>query len=782
MNCANIQDCFELIDTYYRGERTGYPLLVNVECNDELQNIFGKLSADKSKRCIYVSDNCQPNGLPMKIEYIMDKVSGPESYILVGVSQAMMLCSQTAVEDVVAKLLSHPISGYAVVLLYNCRKHIQKFMAHDKKKQERVVLVDGTKSPLPRIKLMRNNVGIFDLPIFESVKELLYYLERLTDAQVKMLPSLFVITELSHEVFKDAVYAISEGEGIYEILAQKYLELANGTEYSYGNDKQWKRLAVQMQAYNDFSELICDVFGATTNLSLHLSTVLSLGDADKKWLLWLAMKMYGEPNNNYLTYVLNNSHNFNDFEEHIYCDLLDFDYDDLIYKKYYIERKILLENFPENLGMLDKFCGRSGKHQKAEVYYLTDLSEHERFEFIRCLSIYEYSEIEIKEVVQNNFPEISKYMKKFVFDRVNTTLSERDTLLHIALTDYFQEYKVQKLTNRIHSDFIKKVEQIAIDRPYCRLQARSSIVRQMDKSNSQLYFFDALGVEYLSYIQAKCEEYGLILELSIGHGELPSITEKNKDFLQFFPKESCLKISDLDQLKHHSQEFDFTKRPEPIHLFKELETIDNVLKHIRAQLVQETYRQAVIIGDHGASRLAVLFNEEDSSKLELEEKGKHSGRCCISKDDPQIPFAAYEDGYAIFANYKRFRGGRKANVEVHGGASLEEVLVPVITIAKHPDDLELCFVNPIIQLRVKESAQIVLYSNIPMKKPRLLVNGLYYEGVFEADNRHARFTMPELKRSKEYHAEVYEGDAKLPVTLSFRIQKITGTINDAFGV
>ena len=32
------------------------------------------------------------------------------------------------------------------------------------------------------------------------------------------------------------------------------------------------------------------------------------------------------------------------------------------------------------------------------------------------------------------------------------------------------------------------------------------------------------------------------------------------------------------------------------------------------------------------------------------------------------------------SDYGRFKGSRKANVEVHGGASLEEVIVPIITL------------------------------------------------------------------------------------------------------
>ena len=41
----------------------------------------------------------------------------------------------------------------------------------------------------------------------------------------------------------------------------------------------------------------------------------------------------------------------------------------------------------------------------------------------------------------------------------------------------------------------------------------------MDKKKVQCFFFDALGVEYLAFIMAKCEEYGLVSEVAIGHCE-----------------------------------------------------------------------------------------------------------------------------------------------------------------------------------------------------------------------------------------------------------------------
>ena len=197
-------------------------------------------------------------------------------------------------------------------------------------------------------------------------------------------------------------------------------------------------------------------------------------------------------------------------------------------------------------------------------------------------------------------------------------------------------------------------------------------------------------------------------------------------------------------------------------------------------MVQETITKAIIVSDHGASRLAVIYGHENSSPLVLDEKAQHSGRCWQAEYNPNIPYAAYEDGFAILANYERFRGGRKANVEVHGGATLEEVVVPVITLSRKPENIEYCFTDPIIILKQKDVATLTLYCNVPMNKPRILVGQTFYDGEFVADQKHAKFVMPELKRSREYIAEIYDGDTSLSVSLKFKIQKSMGQEVDLF--
>ena len=777
MRCSNISECFEQISAYFDGKKTGHFLLVNSENYDGYQEILQRLEADSSKKCVYISQNCLPNGLP-DVDAAVSIASGNGNYALVGLSQAQMLRSDSALAAKLDEVLSYPISGYGVVLLDHCEQTLQKFMNRDIRMKNRVVLVDGDVSPLPQIKFAKTVDECVGGQPLSDIPRLLTYLERLTDMQRQNHPAVTTASSFPVDMFRNAVYSVTAFEGIYEVLTTKYSDIAGATEKAYGTDVQWSWLASKMSGKSSFSALVCDKFGATANLSAHLSDVWESGDKKLQWLLWLSLKSFGEANNHYLTLILGNCDHVDSFEMHAYLDFADVDISHPEFERYYTERKRLLEQLPENLSLIKKYCDKLGRHQKDEVFYLTDSSAQEKYEFVRCLSLYDFTPEEIFRATRSMSKSLHLYMQDFVFDAVNTKLPESDSRFRGDLTTYFRDYKLQKLTNRIFPEFLKRVNAYAQSpRPYNKLQPRSSIISHMDKKKVQCFFFDALGVEYLAFIMAKCEEYGLVSEVAIGRCELPSITAKNKEFLQYFADEDWRKIDVLDEIKHHSQVYDYRKCEYPLHLFEELDVIDEQLRMIQSMLVQGMLEKALIVADHGASRLAVRYGHELNSSIELEESGEHSGRCCPAAEDPNLSFVAYEDGFAVLANYERFKGGRRANVEVHGGASLEEVVVPIITLTKRPDNIELCFVNPVIALKPRVTPELVLYSNVPLSKPLLLIDGDFYDGEFVADKKHARFEIPKIKRKGNYSAEVYDGEKNMSVKLEFKVQKQTREVD-----
>ncbi len=777
MHCSNTSECFKQISAYFAGKKTGHFLLVNSENYDSYQEILQRLEADSSKQCVYISQNCLPNGLP-DVDTAISIASDSSNYALVGLSQALMLRSFDALDRKLDEVLSYSISGYGVVLLDHCEQSLKKFINRDIRVKNRVILVNGEVSPLPKIRFAKTIdecVGFQPIPDFPG---LLTYLERLTDMQCRNRPVVTILSSFSVDLFQNAVYSVTASENIYDALTTKYLDIVGATEKAYGTDSQWRWLAFKMSDKSSFSALVCDEFGGIVNLSAHLSDVWESGDKKMQWLLWLSLKSFGEANNHYLTLVLENCDNVDSFETHVYLDFSDIDISHPEFERYFTERKRLLEQLPENLPLIRKYCDKLGRYQKNEVFYLTDSSAQEKYDFVRCLSLYDYTPAEIACATRSMSKSLHLYMQDFVFDAVNTKLQESESSFRDDLTIYFRDYKLQKLTNRIFPDFLKRVNAYAQSpRPYNKLQPRSSIISHMDKKNVQCFFFDALGVEYLAFIMAKCEEYGLVSEVAIGHCELPSITGKNKEFLQYFADEDWRKIDDLDEIKHHSQFYDYQKCEYPLHLFEELDVIDGQLRMIQSMLVQGILEKALIVSDHGASRLAVCYGHELDSSIELDESGEHSGRCCPAAENPNLPFAAYEDGFAVLANYERFKGGRRANVEVHGGASLEEVVVPIITLTKRPENIELCFVNPVIILKPRVTPELVLYSSIPLNKPRLLIDGDFYDGEFIADKKHVKFVISKIKRRGSYFADVYDGKKNMSVKLEFKAQRHTREVD-----
>lgn len=769
MYCKTVNECFQEINAYCVGKPWGYPLLINLENFNDFQTILQRLEADASKQCIFVSQFTQKNGLPI-IDEAIAKITGKDSFVLAGASQAAMLRNETAVDELIDELLGLSISGHTIVLLNNCKKFIDRYLQRDPRNDRRTILVEGKTSPLPQIKLTDNEAVCVGFKPLNGIQGLLKYMEKMDDTKLQAHPILTVLTNFKTSLFSQSLFPVSESNGIYDAVRMKYPDL-DLTKNEYGTQEQWGWLLSTMKDTDTFSEFVGSNFGATSNLVLYLDNVLESGNKNKIWLLWLAMKVFGAGTNKYVARIIAHSNSIDTFEYSLYTELLSIKHDDPMFGTYYTERKRILDSIPENLPYIDDYCDQTGIHEKYAVCYLTDSSERERYELVKCLSIYDYREDEILEVLKNGFPDIYCYMQPFTFDVLNTKLPDADNSLRSELTAYFAKYKQQKLTNRIFDDFIPKVGDYAVDRPFMKLQSRSSIVSKIDKNKTAFFFFDALGVEYLAFIQNKCEKYGLISEFSIGRCELPSITSANKEFENTCP--NVKKISDLDELKHHSMIYDYATCPYPIHLFRELEIIDAELRRIQTQLAQGAIQKAVILSDHGASRLAVLYGKESASNIELAEKGVHSGRCCKIDEDPNLPQVSYEDGYAVLANYERFKGGRAANLEVHGGATLEEVLVPIITLVRKPDNITYCFVDPVIKFKMGQDARITLFSNMPMKKPRIQVNGIFYDGIFIGDKKHAEFIMPELKRTNSYEAFVYDGNKNVGVTLSFSIERAT---------
>ena len=684
---------------------------------------------------------------------------------MIGLSSYVMLLGKKRAEELMARLQELSVAGHVIVLLSHMKEIRLSRMQQDQHLSYRVLLLEGDPTPLPSIYLASPEENSFGQLVLPNIQALLEKLEQYDPVGGET--SFAVRTSLHKEVFSESMYSIRSSKGIYKELLRAFPVLKGDLEESWGTKEDWERFAQEWKECLSWGALAEKHFGIDAHFSAILEQEYEQADTYETWLYWLLLKVQGASEDAYLSYALGKSRHWRDLWEHIFLSLSSLSFQMREFEKYCEGRKRLLrllegQTIPAT--WVSEYQDAIAQKGRDAIWYLFAGTAWEEKMLFQCLADYDYTKEEVMGVLKTHFPDLFVYMKSFTFT-MHQKVPER---LVSLLTKYFDDYKWQKLMNHLTPDFKTQVNTLAEHRVYNQFPIRSLALSQMKKENTKMYFVDALGVEYLSYILEKCKTYGLLLSIQVVHGELPSITSQNTEFMNA----DVTNIKDLDELKHESQTYNYEKQKIPLHLVAELKAIDGVLQTIRDGLLTKEMKSAIIISDHGATRLAVLNDEEYGAEFIVgESKGQHSGRCCQVEEDPGIPFAAYENGYAVLANYMRFKGSRKADVEVHGGATLEETLVPLLQISLKPKDPMVEFQPALVQLRKKEVGELLLVTNFDMADPYIIVNGKTYRGKLDTHRRRAIIPLPDMKRTHDYMADIYDGDTLLKEQVAFHVKK-----------
>ena len=558
-----------------------------------------------------------------------------------------------------------------------------------------------------------------------------------------------------------AIFTVHQISSAYEGIkfSARYFNLAR----SCGTDARWAELLTELNQSGNSLDAVFEKRGLGSNLESDFYVRIA-GNDYRNWLYFICLKSKTDTlQNSYLRFVLDKTNSFEDFIGNVLNATIDIPHTDKRFALFYQERKVLVEKFPES--DIANFVVNSRQVVSESIYKLTDDTRAERKEIVAWIS--KHGLIPQLETI---YPALAAYLKKYVF---------KCPELAELLTDYFEAYKRQKLSNQLELEFLGKVDKLAISRLFNRLPTRDEIMDSVDKHDTYLYWLDALGVEYLSLIEALVHKRGLSVRVSITRAELPTITSKNR---RFFDEWQGAKNGDngdkeLDEIKHKDAGgYNFTDNELPIHLAKELDIIVSVIDKASTELALRHCKRFLIVSDHGASRLAVLRRKEE--KYDTDTSGKSSGRCCKLFQPYDLPFAAEENGYLVLADYGRFKGSRAANVEVHGGASLEEVVVPIIELSLKDSSVTVKVVDEMVTVDFRTGAEIMLFFNSPVQDVSVILNGKSYPAV-QTDGNHYSVKLPDTKRAGDYPADVYAGD-NLIGKIMIKAQGKSGKVNDAF--
>ena len=379
------------------------------------------------------------------------------------------------------------------------------------------------------------------------------------------------------------------------------------------------------------------------------------------------------PDNSYLCHCFE-KYGLGEIEEHILLDIFDVmqfhnewvaEYQQLI-KGLNLKKN---ETYFEKLSIIPTYEER--------LAFLTGDTREERIYILRMVGQWlkqDAAQVCASKTLKLRYPLLQAYLG-LMPDELGSVYNE-----------YISEYKAHKLANTLpESDerFFRGIEPDSL--PF-----RYSVINQKITDSTVMLWIDGLGFEYLSLLLDKLaqSEDGTVVSCTLTQALLPTETEFNEQWKQMsVPYE---KLNKLDKLAHKGVVDDpdyYTCIEEQIAFFNRVsDKVNELLKN---------YQRVIITGDHGASRLAArFFHTRKGLPVFKDVTPLSHGRYCSIKTKP---VGVYEDlkettdssgqHYLVFTSYNHFSlsgfaaGKDDDNViygEVHGGASPEEMIVPVV--------------------------------------------------------------------------------------------------------
>ena len=754
-----LEECIKKIDRYLRSSDT-QPRFINIQNANDLDQIKQHFQVGNNL-FIKVEDYSKIDENP-SMDALLNYLSTEQGvFFLTGFTSHLKLLGEAEMRKQLSQLIHlTTTSSHIIVLCYQCEKFL---VASDIRFDRIIYTVDGEKDDKPILIFFPPEMASpVSCNIIDGVSKVA------TAIETTMSDVLYVKTHKRKSSYSLSLYHINEQNSAFEVLC-KIDPSTNQLNIDFGTDDQWSFALNEVSKYSSWMAYFANIFGSYSNLELAANNWQNF-DENKKWLYFIALKLYGAKNSWCLNHAAAEATSVNALIRCLYRSILSVEWNSLDFWNRYKERKNLLRSFSNSEEVLD-YCSMVNSKGKYTLYYLTDNTSEERALIFKNLDVYalNYEKDEIINILKNVYSDLYAYLLPFRF---------KSDLLN----SYFQTYKYQKVINKIFPEFKDIVEEQAQKREfYFLLPARTAKTEAINKSDTHLYFMDAMGVEYLGFIMEKCRQKSLLADVTICRCELPSITAFNKEFVEIFEQAGATLVPDkngiksLDDIKHHGQDdFDYRVTTLPLYLARELEIIDGILEKIRTKLVTGKCGKAVMISDHGASRLSVINNQEN--KWGMIANGVHSGRCCPKNEINECPTCATEEnGFWVLANYDRFKGSRKANVEVHGGATLEEVTIPIIEITYNAAEIEVQMLTPIIEFSMmKRNAMIQLFSKTKLGDVTISVSGKDYKKEHKVDTTDGQtfiVKLPDLRKVGDYTIDVYSNNNKVVSGLKFNARK-----------
>lgn len=339
---------------------------------------------------------------------------------------------------------------------------------------------------------------------------------------------------------------------------------------------------------------------------------------------------------------------------------------------------------------------------------------------------------------------------------------------------YFDNYRNMRLAQKNSAEYYSTIaewnkdEDSFYDWYLDRKIEYPEVILKRKNFKSKVYILDGVGAEFLGYILKLLEERGYSVEtVAYGKCHLPSITSTAKEF---YPSEYEW-ILTYDTQVIHGGSYYHVKNVE-----KALSVIEELLDEI---ISVEGENAFAITADHGSTVGHKICKKEKKYNYD---KSEHDGRCYCNKErlhiTPSPDYVTYDDElgnqWIVALNQQSLYNNSK--YAVHGGATLEELLVPVIIAQKGKRVIKPYKVKP-VGLNVSGLQKKIMFKIDPtpkdVKVELMAKDGTNTELFY---NHETKIWIGELKKGIEQDVEITVGKQ----TFKFRTVPPTKMGDDLF--
>ncbi len=736
MRCINIDEVKKRIENYLKSFNhlnSGIgALIVNVHSIQNYKQL--KVYLENRIKILNTSSFCKhTDEFPDWIEMLEEIRNSNTSLAVFGLYEHLIFSGDETMRSIINTILYNLNKTSKVIFLFfNGGNSLNEFVKCDRRLKNNILFLnDEYEENVECVFLDNAIIDISNCNICNGYKSLLYHME------IKENKNLIVKTELANYISNNYPKSIIIDSPHGYLVATGLLPAEINA--NYGSDEQWRGVSKAIKG-QPFNKYVINKFGEVSRLERCLADWKAYTDFER-WLLWLTLKTSNLPDS-YIKSVMQKCDNYEAFGSQYADVILDFD---TINDLYYAQRRIRLSSIL-NESIMRVYVKKAEAKGNNIIYYLTDVFEVEREAIIKWCSLQNVLSNHELSLIRNIYPMLYNYLDKYNYK-------------DLMFNNYFYQYKLNKVGNKITNEFLSLVNNIAIERPYNALQTRNQVFEHLDKNNASVLFVDALGLEFMSIISSLSEKNNLVFDMSIVRANIPSTTAMNKYFLEGIEREPDYRL--IDTLKHKGKnKYNFEKTKLPIHITKEIEYIKEIINIVLDRL--DSSEKVVVVTDHGASRLAVINKKKHT--YPVDSKVSELGRCCEyyeGIEELNIPYWTKDDEgrYCVLANYDRFGGKGAPSVETHGGATLEEVAIPVIEFRRLGEQVNIGIVGgKEIQFKLRQKCIIKFFISKPYKDVQLRIYDDYYECTF--DGYHWTCIL-DIKKAGKYIGEIYSDGNKV---------------------